>query len=148
MMHMHDAAPSLCACTALRKASRALTRHYDEHLAPHGLSIAQFALLRHIARGQPIVLSALADQLAMDRTTLYRALRPIEASGWIRTEPAPRGNVRLARLTEEGAAVMHGAEPAWEASQSAIRSSLGDDGWARLHDAAADVLAMVREARS
>jgi DNA-binding MarR family transcriptional regulator len=148
MMHMHDVAPSLCACTALRKAARALTRHYDEHLAPFGLSIAQFAVLRHIARGQPIALSTLAEQLAMDRTTLYRALRPIEASGWIRTEAAPRGHVRLARLTDAGANVMHAAEPAWEASQAALQAGLGDDGWARLHDAAADVLAMMREARS
>ncbi len=148
MMYMHDVTSSRCACTALRKATRALTRHYDENLAPFGLSIAQFAVLRHIARGQPIALSVLAEQLAMDRTTLYRALRPIETNGWITTESAPRGHVRLARLTDAGAEVMHAAEPAWEGSQAAIQASLGHDGWTRLHDAAADVLAMVREARS
>ena len=31
-MHMHQELP--CACTALRKASRAMTRLYDDALAP------------------------------------------------------------------------------------------------------------------
>jgi DNA-binding PadR family transcriptional regulator len=83
----------------------------------------------------------------MDRTTLYRALRPIEAAGWARTEPAPRGHVRLARLTEAGAQIVEAARPAWEASQAAVQARLGADGWARLHQAATDVLALTKEAR-
>jgi DNA-binding MarR family transcriptional regulator len=142
MMHMHDMTSSTCACTALRKATRTLTRHYDEHMAAHGLTTSQFAILRNIDRAEDIALSELADRLVMDRTTLYRALRPLEAAGWVKTRPAPRGHIRLARLTSDGRATMHAAEPAWEASQAELLAALGDSGWQQLHEAAAGVVAL------
>jgi len=78
MMHMHhDLLAGPCACTALRKAGRAVSRAYDEALAAHGMSTAQFAILRHVARGAPLALSRLAEQLVMDRTSLYRAVAPL-----------------------------------------------------------------------
>ena len=74
-MHMHQS--STCACTALRKASRAVGRLYDEMLADSGLTTAQFAILRHLARAESLPLSRLADHLVMDRTSLYRGLTPM-----------------------------------------------------------------------
>ena len=58
MMHMHDdSLPSVCACTMLRKAARITGRLYDSALAGHGMTTAQFAILRHVARGEPLALS-------------------------------------------------------------------------------------------
>ncbi len=134
-MHMHDAVPSTCACTALRKASRAITRIYDAALARHGLTTSQFALLRHVGRAGDIALSRLAEALVMDRTTLYRVLRPAEAAGWIETFAEPTGKARRARLTQAGQALIVAAGPAWQACQDDVRARLGNDGWAGLHQA-------------
>lgn len=128
-MRMHqDTLPSLCACTLLRKASRVIGRVYDEALADHGMSIGQFAILRHIARGEPLALSRLAEQLEMDRSSLYRALAPLEKRGWVRTE-AGGGRSKCASLTPEGRAAMHAAEPDWGAIQQRVEDEAGAALW-------------------
>lgn len=132
MMHMHhDSTEGRCACTALRKAARAVSRVYDDALSDKGISTAQFAILRHIARDEPIGLSQLADQLAMDRTTLYRGLAPLEANGWVSVEQG-KGKSRLASLTSAGRAAMHEAEDDWRQVQARIVAALGADQWKAL----------------
>src|SRR5690348_4298693 len=73
-----------CACANLRRAARALTRVYEEALAPVDLSSTQMTILMYVGKkgGQP--LTALADALAMDRTSLYRTLKPLEKRGLVR----------------------------------------------------------------
>ncbi len=115
-----------CACTALRKASRALTRRYDEHLAGTGITITQFALLRNIAREPDLPLSRLADQLVMERTTLYRALTPLERQGWITLATIGAGRVKNATLTEAGRHAVERAIPAWNAAQTEIVEIMGE----------------------
>ena len=68
-------------CLALRALStaRAVTRRYDAALRPSGLTITQFTLLISIARLKPVAISALADVLSMERTSLSRNLKPLEA---------------------------------------------------------------------
>jgi len=128
-MHMQqDSLPTTCACTMLRKASRVIGRVYDEALAGHGMSIGQFAILRHIARGEPLALSRLAEQLEMDRSSLYRAIAPLEKRGWVRTE-AGEGRSKCASLTPEGRAAMHAAEPDWAAIQLRVEEEAGAALW-------------------
>lgn len=128
-MCMHqDSLPSACACTLLRKASRVIGRVYDEALASHGMSIGQFAILRHISRGEPLALSRLAEQLEMDRSSLYRALTPLEKRGWVRTA-AGEGRSKCASLTSEGKAAMHAAEPDWSAIQHRVEDEAGAALW-------------------
>jgi len=38
--------PVACLCANARRAALALTSLYDEALAPHGLKVTQFSLLR------------------------------------------------------------------------------------------------------
>ena len=91
MMYMHhESLSGPCACTTLRKAARAVGRVYDEALAGKGMTTAQFAILRHVWRGGSVPLSRLADSLVMDRTSLYRALAPVEAKGWVAVSPRLR----------------------------------------------------------
>lgn len=131
MMYMHHvaASESPCACTALRKATRTLDRLYDAALAPYGLTTGQFALLRNIHRAGQIALSRLADALVLDRTSLYRSLRPLEQAGWVRVAAAAQGRTKLAALTEAGLAVMRTAEPAWARLQADINARLGATAW-------------------
>src|SRR5579862_3144819 len=115
MMHMHhnDTPRIACACTALRRASRAVTRLYDEAMVETGMSVIQFSILRRIARLEPLPLMQLADQLEMDRTTLYRALRPICRRGWVSIVSGD-GRAKAARLTGRGRRAVTEATGAWE----------------------------------
>ncbi|ATY31018.1 MarR family winged helix-turn-helix transcriptional regulator [Sphingomonas psychrotolerans] len=142
-MH-HDSVKSPCVCTALRKAARAVSRVYDEALADCGMSTAQFAILRHVGRGEPLALSRLAEQLAMDRTSLYRALAPLEAKGWVGIAPGP-GKSRLASLTAAGRAAMEGAEDSWQRVQTQITGTMGEAQRAALESALRTITSLARQ---
>ncbi|WP_208411684.1 MarR family winged helix-turn-helix transcriptional regulator [Sphingomonas naasensis] len=134
MHHDSPAASAACACTTLRKAARAVTRAYDDALAVNAMTTAQFAILRYIARGEPLPLSRLAEQLALDRTSLYRALAPIEAKGWA-IVAAGEGKTKLASLTAAGRAAIATAETDWEGVQERIVGAMGKEKWVELEAA-------------
>lgn len=114
-----------CACTAVRKAARAISRVYDAELATSGLTTTQFAILRNLEREPAPPLSRLAEAMVMDRTSLYRTLRPMEAAGWISVEAAPRGRAKIVRMTAAGEAACARALPLWEAAQARFVSAMG-----------------------
>ena len=120
--------PAPCACMALRKATRAVSRFYDEALAPAGVTITQFSVLRTIARLGDPPLSRLAEALVMDRTSLYRTLQPMIRVGWIAVE-AGKGRNKLAVLRPPGRAQMDRAAARWEAAQETFLQRFGADAW-------------------
>lgn len=130
-----------CVCTTVRKASRALSRLFDESLAPADMTAAQLAILRGIHRGEPSgrPLSRLAESLVMDRTSLYRSLAPMIRKGWIVLKPGAAGRTRLAVLTRAGVAATDGAAAHWEAVQTRVLAAIGADRWTTLQR---DILAL------
>ena len=76
-----------CSCLRLRRISRRMTQIYDRALEPGGLTINQFGMLGRLygarLRNEILSISALADRLGMDPTTLNRSLRPLEKAGFI-----------------------------------------------------------------
>ncbi|MBT2185851.1 MarR family winged helix-turn-helix transcriptional regulator [Sphingobium nicotianae] len=120
-----------CVCTSLRKASRAVTRLYDERLAASGLTTTQFAVLRNLRHGD-LSLSRLAELLVMDRTSLYRTLAPIERHGWVAITAEDQGRAKQAALTPAGRARMEEATAAWNTCQSEIIGAIGPDQWTAL----------------
>ena len=144
-MHMHLIAASLpCACTSLRKASRALSRVYDEALAPAGLTVAQLGVLRAINRGakEGEPLSRLAETLVMDRTSLYRALGPMARSGWLLMKDAPKGRAKVVQLSKSGIRATAGAAEYWGRAQSRVIGEFGVDRWAALQKEMNDLTAL------
>src|SRR5262245_41728477 len=73
-----------CFCSALRRAGRAVTQHYEAAFRGTGLRATQFTILATLAQTEPMTMSELADLLGLERTTLTRNLRPLESKGWIR----------------------------------------------------------------
>jgi DNA-binding MarR family transcriptional regulator len=109
-----------CVAGALRRASRAITRHYDEHLAASGLTIARYSLLSTLATlGEP-TLSAFGRDLAMERTTLLRNLKPLVDEGLVAIAPARAGRANVARLTARGTKALERARPYWRAAQQSL----------------------------
>ena len=113
-----------CACTRLRRAARTVSAAYDSALAPAGLSVVQFALLRALERAGPCSLTGLAVETGHDRTTLNRTLKPLLAAEWISAGEAGRRSRALA-LTDAGRAAILRALPHWEAAQDRVDAALG-----------------------
>src|SRR5262249_16201809 len=67
-----------CACAPLRRAARAVTAAYDAALAPSGLRITQFGILRRLARLGPLPVTRLAAESALERSTMGRNVNPLE----------------------------------------------------------------------
>jgi DNA-binding MarR family transcriptional regulator len=114
-----------CACGRLRRASRALTQLYDDALAPAGLRLTQFSLLRTLARLGPQRITALAGAALLDRTALSRNLDPLVAQGLVRIVPGHDARTREVALTRAGIAAIRAAEPHWKRAQAQVSKRLG-----------------------
>ena len=124
-LHVRDT----CLCLAAQRAARTLARRFDEALRPIEITNGQFSLLMALNRPEPPPIGAVASLLAMDRTTLTAALKPLERRGLLTVSPDPedRRSRRLA-LTREGMALLARAMPIWTKTHAAIEEALGAGG--------------------
>lgn len=114
-----------CLCLHAQRAARALARHFDEALRPLRLTNGQFSLLMALNRPSPPGMAPVASLLAIDRTTLTAALKPLTARGLaeIRPDPADRRG-RLLLLTPAGRALLAAALPVWQEAHAALERGL------------------------
>jgi len=122
----------MCTSFNLRKATRAVTQFYDDALRGTGLKSTQFSLLAAASAAGTMPISRLADEMAMDRTTLTRNLRPLENEGLLRVEAGADKRVRNVTVTPEGEALLDKAMPKWRKAQTRIIDKLGDERWGDL----------------
>ncbi len=114
-----------CHCTRLRIATRKMTALYDTALAPTGINVAQFSILRTIERRQPVSLTELGRLLALDRSTMGRNVRVLEKQGLVALGRGKDQREAAASLTETGTATLRAAEPLWEDCQTDMGRRLG-----------------------
>ena len=124
--------PSACSCVNLRRASRAITRIYDQALEPAELKITQYSVLANVARSGPLNISRLASILNLDRTTLVRNLKSLETSGFIENADVSDPRERAIRITESGRLIVERAKPYWKLAQQQIKDHLGTEGLQQL----------------
>ncbi len=121
---------SACVCLGVRRAARLVARRYDEALRPLGLTSGQFSILAALLRDRAAPLGVLADLLGLERTTLNRNLKPLEAMGLVETTPAESdARVRGLVLTPAGRTLLDRAVPHWRAAQADSQRRLGEAGW-------------------
>ncbi|MGO8739109.1 MarR family winged helix-turn-helix transcriptional regulator [Rhodoblastus sp.] len=115
-----------CLCLHTQRAARALARHFDQVLRPVDLTNGQFSLLNALNRRTPPSIAPVANLLAMDRTTLTAALKPLVRRGLVIVEADPDDRrSRLLRLTNEGHRRLAQAAPLWDHAHAAIEARLG-----------------------
>lgn len=116
-----------CLCLHLQRAARAVARRFDDALRPHGVTNGQFSLLMSLNRPEPPTIGSVATLLAMDRTTLTAALKPLERRGLVEigVDPADRRSRRLV-LTPAGRALLAAALPTWRREHAAIGQQIED----------------------
>ena len=121
-----------CAGGGLRRASRAISRFYEAAFAPLDLTATQFSILVAVHLAASIPLSRLAEALVLDRTSLYRAVKPLVRRRCLRVLPGQTRRERTATLTEAGRRLLADALPIWEQVQGRFVGALGPQAWAAL----------------
>src|ERR671933_604840 len=115
-----------CLCLHTQRAAPALARRFDEALRPLGLTDGQFSLLMSLNRPEPPGMGSVASLLAMDRTTLTAALKPLQRRGLIEVQSKHDDKrSRLIQLTPAGLKLLARAVPIWEHTHAAVEELLG-----------------------
>src|SRR5690606_23397414 len=104
-------------------------RTYDKALKPAGLKITQFTLLIAVEEGSAKSLTALADMLALERSSLVRNVKLLEDEGLIEATPSGEGRSLGLKLTKAGRKKLTQALPLWREAQTHVESTLGQN-WA------------------
>jgi DNA-binding MarR family transcriptional regulator len=111
----------------VQRAARALARRFDEVLRPFGLTNGQFSLLMSLNRPQPPPMGPVASLLAMDRTTLTAALKPLERRGLVKVSPdASDRRSRVLKLTAKAEGLLARAVPVWERTHHEVEELIPD----------------------
>jgi DNA-binding MarR family transcriptional regulator len=135
-----------CLCLHAQRAARALARRFDSVFRPLGLTSGQFSLLMALNRPEPAPLGAVASVLAMDRTTLTAALKPLERRGLVATVPGTDRRARGLALTEAGRRLLVAAVPVWRATHAEVDEAAAvDDALSRGLDRVSTALARQQE---
>ena len=114
-----------CLCLHVQRAARALARRFDNAFRDLGITHGQFSLLMSLNRPEPARMADVAALLAMDRTTLTAALKPLQRRR-LATVSIDRGDKRGRRLTltARGRALLAEALPIWESEHTALDALL------------------------
>src|ERR1700756_3016571 len=121
--------PLPCMCASFRRASRALTQHYEAALRPLGLRATQFTLLQALSLTGEVSQGTLGETLAIDSTTLTRTLAIMQRRGWIAIRSGEDRRERLLSLSKAGRTEYKRALPHWERVQQELRGRFGDKLW-------------------
>ncbi len=139
-----------CMATRMRALSRQLTRSYGRFFrAAAPLTITQFGLLATLAdlhaKGEPGTMASLAKRFELDRTTLSRALPPLQRQGLIDILPGADRRNRLITITEKGIRHMKKALPAWQRAQQALLERFGAENWTDMRRMMTELSAICEE---
>ena len=127
-VHVRDA----CLCLHLQRTARALARRFDAAFRPFDLTNGQFSVLMALNRPEPPPMAPVAAVLAMDRTTLTAALKPLERRALVQVTADPHDRrSRLLRLTPAGHALLLRALPVWQMLHREMEDAAGQAGLMR-----------------
>jgi DNA-binding MarR family transcriptional regulator len=122
-----------CLCLHVQRAARSLARRFDEELRPFELTNGQFSLLMSLNRPDPPPMGPVASLLAMDRTTLTAALKPLERRGLLKVEADPSDRrSRILILTAKGRNLLARALPVWQRTHEEIEQLAPEIDWNEL----------------
>ncbi len=124
---------SSCNCFAVRQAARHVTKLYERHLADAQLTSAQFSILGALDEGGPMTMADLAGVLVMERTTLLRAMKPLQREDLLKSSASPADSRQLVfALSAAGERKLKQALPLWNKAQEEFEAEGGPREAARL----------------
>jgi DNA-binding MarR family transcriptional regulator len=120
-----------CACANLRRAARLVTQLYSHEIGPD-VEPAQFSLLSALHRNPGASQAPLGRALGLDKTTMSRNLRLLEANGWLKLALTEDRRERCYRLTPAGEKTLAASKPGWVRAQVKLRAALQTGEWETL----------------
>ncbi len=121
-----------CACFNLRRASRLITRRFDEAFRGFGLKATQLSVLMAIYHAPCQPLSKLASILGMDRTSLTRNLNILYDKGLVLVEGSDDKRERRIGISPGGERLLEEVSPVWRKVQAEVEETLGGEHWGNL----------------
>jgi DNA-binding MarR family transcriptional regulator len=125
-----DARQAIASCAGwnARLLARRLTQYFEQRMAAAELSFAQFGLMAEIASANDDTITALAERMGLDQSTLSRTLRTLEADGLVEIAIADDDQRRrLVWLTENGARTLEAALVTWRRAHADLSRRLSVD---------------------
>ncbi|MCF3650790.1 MarR family winged helix-turn-helix transcriptional regulator [Synoicihabitans lomoniglobus] len=123
------AAAAACVCFNIRRTARLVTHVYDEALAPVNVSSGQFVILLSMRILEMATMQQLAEAVALDRSALSRAIRPLVGRDLLQVDVGADRRRREVRLTTAGLAVLADGAPHWQRAQDRLLEGLGEQGF-------------------
>jgi DNA-binding MarR family transcriptional regulator len=122
-----------CNCFAIRQAARHVTKLYERHLGDAQLTSAQFSILGVLGDRGAMTMADLASVLVMDRTTLLRAMKPLQREDLLKTTSGSDDPRQLVfSLSPAGVRKLKQALPLWRKAQEEFEAEVGAGESARL----------------
>jgi DNA-binding MarR family transcriptional regulator len=122
-----------CNCFAVRQAARHLTKLYERHLSGAELTSAQFSILVALDEAGEMTMSELAKVMVMDRTTLLRAMKPLQQEALVVSRPSASDTRRLIfSLSAAGVRRLQKGFALWSNAQQEFEAEIGSGEAARL----------------
>jgi len=118
---------------------------YETALRPLGMRATQFTVLQVLSVAGEVSQGRLGEMLAMDSTSLTRALAIMNRQGWIAERRGEDHRERRLRLSEAGDAQLRRALPVWEKVQAGLRDRLGEQAWNGLLESTREVTGAAME---
>jgi DNA-binding MarR family transcriptional regulator len=134
-------------CTVLRlhAATRLGMQAYNAFMAEVDLTMPQFATLASLCQTDGLTVTALAQLIGVDSTTLTRNLRLLEQRNLIvQAAAADDRRRRIVRLTADGRRLFVRALPLWQKAQAALTRKLGAAQTATLHQQLSQTIEKLR----
>ena len=122
-----------CAGLNLRRAARRATQFLEERMMASGVSFSQFGLMAEIASADDDTVSALAERMGLDQSTLSRTLRTLEADGLLEIAVVESDQrKRMVWLTEKGARKLEATLAIWRQAHAKLARQVSVESVRRL----------------
>jgi len=132
---------SCCVAFNLRKSSQVVSRIYAREMQDSPVRGPLFSLMMTIHRHGSASITALADDIGLDRTTLTRNLKPLQQKGLIQISRVTANRKEITMLPE-GLAALQVAMKCWKKAQAKVVRKLGEERWERMREDLAAVMAL------
>ena len=125
-----DARAALEACAGwnVRLAARRIIQFLEPRMEGSGLTFAQFGLMAEIASATDDTITALAERMGLDQSTLSRTLRTLEGEGLVEIAVVENDQrKRMVWLTETGAHRLEASLVSWRQAHAELGKVLSTD---------------------
>ncbi len=144
VLNMSIQQPEICLAHSLRRADRVISQIYNEYLAPLGVRVTQFSVLRTLHYLDSTTATQIQETLIMEQATVSRALKPLIRDGYVNVAEGTNKREKLLSLSPAGQELYHQALVPWQQAQTEIREKLGSDIDNTLNELSQQIVALKR----